>query len=76
MGSFLKGPDMPAPPVPPPPPPAANPPPLANAGVQAAGAAANRRMASAAGQGSDNTIQTGSEGALKPSTAKTELLGG
>lgn len=69
-----------APPPPPPPPPAANPPTYANPGVQAAGSAAMKRSAAAAGGlpgvfGADGTILTSPQGTGSGPTAAKQLTG-
>jgi hypothetical protein len=63
------------PPPPPAPPPPPNPPTPANASVQAAGVAETRAAQAAAGQGFEDTLETGPQGAATPATAGKNLLG-
>lgn len=71
--SFL-APSAPAAPAAPPPPPA--PPTLADSSIKASGAAARAAAAAAGGgMGFGDTVKSSVDGAVKPPTAKKELLG-
>lgn len=58
------------------PPPSAHPPTLGSAATQLAAQGAKDRATKAEDQGFDDTVKTSSQGADKPTTAKTTLLGG
>jgi len=71
--SFLM-PSVPSPAVPAPPPPPPNPPILASSSIQQVGAQTAAAAAAEGGMGFGGTLQTGAEGAGKPTTTGGKTL--